>query len=522
MPEYLSPGVYMEEVESGAKPIAGVSTSTAGFLGRTERGPVTPQFITSFSGFERTFGGFELYQSGEALAGTYLAYAVDGFFRNGGSRCYVGRILANDAETATLTVDDKAKFDAVGPGAWGNAIAVSIENAARHDQNSELFRVTVEYWTVKTGEDPATVMDDRDADKEEVYNNLSPVETDTDYYENRINGVSDLVEVTRLDAGRPTNEGRTRLEDGNDGATVDRTAYAGEETPKTTTLPSGEERIEIERTGFVGFKAIDDISIVCAPDENSVAGLRDEVLNHCQHADLKDRFAILQAPQDFDLQTLPGPPGNLDSDYAAYYVPWVRVLDPMTNLGKLVPPGGHIAGIYARTDTERGVHKAPANEVVRGITELQFDITKGQQDVLNPKGVNCIRSFPGRGIRVWGARTTSSNALWRYVSVRRLFLYIEESIDEGTQWVVFEPNDEKLWARVRQSVSNFLTTTWRDGALMGTTPEEAFYVRCDRTTMTDDDIAQGKLIVEVGIAPVRPAEFVIFRVTQLTSSAENV
>jgi len=190
------------------------------------------------------------------------------------------------------------------------------------------------------------------------------------------------------------------------------------------------------------------------------------------------------------------------------------IYDPRTNTNLLVPPSGHVAGIYANTDIERGVHKAPANYVVQGATALQFQITKGEQDILNPRGVNCLRVFPGRGLRVWGARTCSSDPLWKYINVRRLLLYIEESIDEGTQWVVFEPNNEKLWGRVKATISEFLTRVWKDGALMGTKPEEAFFVKCDRTTMTQDDIDNGRLICIIGVAPVKPAEFVIFRIAQ--------
>jgi phage tail sheath protein FI len=167
------------------------------------------------------------------------------------------------------------------------------------------------------------------------------------------------------------------------------------------------------------------------------------------------------------------------------------------------------------------VHKAPANEVVRGATKLEFQITKGEQDLLNPRGVNVIRTFPGRGIRVWGARTTSTDPLWKYINIRRLFLYLEESIDKGTQWVVFEPNNEQLWARVKQTIVQFLTTVWRTGALMGTTPEEAFFVKVDRTTMTQDDIDNGRLIILIGVAPTKPAEFVIFRIAQFTAGAET-
>jgi phage tail sheath protein FI len=181
---------------------------------------------------------------------------------------------------------------------------------------------------------------------------------------------------------------------------------------------------------------------------------------------------------------------------------------------RLIPPGGHVAGIYARSDTERGVHKAPANETVRGVVDLEFQITKGEHDILNPRGVNVIRAFPGRGIRVWGARTLSSNTLWKYINVRRLFIFLEGSIEEGTQWVVFEPNDPKLWARVRAGLTEFLTRVWKDGALFGNTAEEAFFVKCDETTMTQADIDNGRLICIIGVAPVKPAEFVIFRIAQ--------
>jgi phage tail sheath protein FI len=178
-------------------------------------------------------------------------------------------------------------------------------------------------------------------------------------------------------------------------------------------------------------------------------------------------------------------------------------------------------GIYARTDAERGVFKAPANEIVRGALDVRFEISEGTQDVLNPLGVNAIRVFPTRGIRVWGARTLSSNGLWKYVSVRRLFIFLERSIYEGTQWVVFEPNDDKLWARVKDTIRLFLRSQWRGGALFGRTEEEAFFITCDRTTMSQDDILNGRLICEIGIAPVRPAEFVIFRIFQNTAEAQR-
>jgi phage tail sheath protein FI len=179
-------------------------------------------------------------------------------------------------------------------------------------------------------------------------------------------------------------------------------------------------------------------------------------------------------------------------------------------------PSGHIAGVYARVDVERGVHKAPANEVIRAISGIAEDVNKREHDMLNPKNINVLRFFPGRGNRVWGARCLTSDSAWKYVNVRRFFIYVEESIDEGTQWVVFEPNDEPTWARVRLSISNFLNSEWRKGALQGRTAAEAYFVKCDLTTMTQDDIDNGRLICVVGIAPVKPAEFVIFRIQQKT------
>jgi phage tail sheath protein FI len=227
---------------------------------------------------------------------------------------------------------------------------------------------------------------------------------------------------------------------------------------------------------------------------------------------MKDRFAIIQSKEvDAPVGKLMPP---LDSKCAAFYYPWIKVIDPLTQSKKLVPPCGHIAGVYARSDTERGVHKAPANEVLRGALELQFPISRAKQDILNPRGVNCIRVFPGRGIRIWGARTVSSDPIWKYVNIRRLFLYVGESIEEGTQWVVFEPSNERLWARVNQTVTQFLLGVWKSGALIGSSPAEAFFVRCDRTTMTQDDIDNGRLVCVIGIAATKPAEFVILRIAQ--------
>jgi phage tail sheath protein FI len=276
------------------------------------------------------------------------------------------------------------------------------------------------------------------------------------------------------------------------------------------------------RTGIVALEDIDEVAICAVPGVWS-GTVESALVTHCEQ--LKDRFAILDPQDDLDIEGIQAFREPFDTRYAALYYPWLVVSDPSTSQFVEVPPSGHLAGIYARTDTERGVHKAPANTVIRGIRltdGIAQDITKRHQDLLNPKGINALRFFPGLGQRVWGARTLSSDSQWRYINVRRLFLFLEESIDEGTQWVVFEPNDESLWALVRQTVSNFLTTVWRSGALAGTTADEAFFVTCDRSTMTDDDIANGRLICVVGVAPVFPAEFVIFRIQQKTREPQLV
>jgi phage tail sheath protein FI len=270
------------------------------------------------------------------------------------------------------------------------------------------------------------------------------------------------------------------------------------------------------RTGIQALEDIDEISICMVPNVWS-GTVRSALITHCEV--LKDRFAIVDPQDGLSIEGIRAFREPIDTKYAALYYPWVVVRDPLSRRDVGVAPSGHVCGIYARTDVERGVHKAPANVVIRGISRIGQDVTKREQDMLNPRGINALRAFPNLGMRVWGARTLTSDMSWKYINVRRLFLMVEESIDEGTQWVVFEPNDEPLWARVRQSVSNFLLTVWRDGALAGATPDEAFYVVCDMTTMTPTDLENGKLICEVGIAPVFPAEFVIFRIQQKTREA---
>lgn len=520
MPEYLSPGVYVEEFEIGAKPIEGVSTSTAGFLGKTLRGPLMPRFINGFEQFKRIYGSY--------LSDSYLAYGVDGFFTNGGQRCFVGRIAADDAVVANA-VHDTILIEAIGPGDWGNRIAIKVGPGSLQDETQPepwgKIKLTVMYWDqppptpLVDPTDPANATDPnrREPTLLEVYDNLSADRASPDYYETRVNLQSNLIRLTRQADNNPSQLTLSLFPDlggvaGAEGAALDLADYQGRTLPA---LPDG----TINRTGLLGFREIDEISIVVVPDHHRVPALTGAIVTHCTQ--MADRFAVLHSNDATDtLNNINNLRPPQDTTYAAFYFPWIKIFDPRTNQDYLIPPSGHVAGIYAKTDVERGVHKAPANYVVQGATALQFQITKGEQDLLNPRGVNCLRVFPGRGLRVWGARTCSTNTLWKYINVRRLFLFLEESIDEGTQWVVFEPNNERLWARVRQTITQFLTTVWRDGALMGLTPEEAFFVKCDRTTMTQDDIDNGRLICIIGVAPVKPAEFVIFRITQFAGGSE--
>lgn len=278
-----------------------------------------------------------------------------------------------------------------------------------------------------------------------------------------------------------------------------------------------------DRSGLFALKNIAEISIASIPGRTSIS-VQSALITHCEL--MKYRFAVLDSQRGDRIAEVQEQRGLYDTKYAALYYPWLRIPDPFPDNPQLrgtvlIPPSGHTMGIYARSDIERGVHKAPANEVIRNISDLEFKLMKEEQDILNPRNINVLRNFrdDNRALRVWGARTLSSDPDWKYVNVRRLFIFIERSIDVGTQWVVFEPNDEPLWQRVKRVVTAFLTNVWRDGALMGRTAEEAFFVKCDRTTMTQADIDNGRLIILVGIAPVKPAEFVIFRIGQWTGGA---
>jgi phage tail sheath protein FI len=361
----------------------------------------------------------------------------------------------------------------------------------------------------------------------EDYDDLVTLESSPDFYGKRLNFVdldkgnenrgpdsSALIVLVRnagVAAGaQPANFNGLLADAGVEDAVLDVADYVGE-----AIAPRLEEQglAALERDPYR------EIALVYAPNVGNDIALK--IIDHCER--MRFRFAVIDCQKGLNNPGDIEPRSDLptDSSYAAYYYPWIYVSDPVSGARKLIPPGGHVLGVYGRTDAERGVFKSPANEILRGALDLEFEITDGQQEVLNPRGVNATRRFPGRGIRIWGSRTLTSNALWKYVAVRRLFILLDRSIYEGTLWVVFEPNDTKLWARVSDTIRLFLRTQWREGALFGRREEEAFFITCNETTMSQDDRLNGRLICEIGIAPVRPAEFVIFRIFQNTAESQR-
>ena len=326
--------------------------------------------------------------------------------------------------------------------------------------------------------------------------------------------------ATQLADANSSDEERTvdlLLEGGNDGARPGAAEYEGTADDTSSV-----------KTGLKSFEDIEDISIVAAPGstrgyENGFRQNANTIINLLiSHATrMRYRIAVIDSGDGQSVADVRAMRAKIDSTYAAFYYPWVRVLDPVTRTEINLPPSGFVAGIYARNDVTRAVYKAPANEVVNLAIGFETLLNKSQQDVLNPDGINCFRFFEGRGFRLWGARTATSDPEWKYVNLRRYFIYLERSIDRGTQWAVFEPNGPQLWGNVRRTISDFLLNEWQQGALLGDKPEKAFFVRCDRSTMTQNDLDNGRLVCLVGVAPLRPAEFVIFRIGQWTADAKQ-
>jgi phage tail sheath protein FI len=507
MPDY--PGVRIEEINPGPRPIEGVPTSTAAFLGETERGPLRPRLVTSYAEYQRWFGAV-------FLSDRYLPHAARGFFENGGKRLYVSRIAGQPASPASRVVGDFTAR-AAGPGSWGRRIWLRVLPGTKQDadRNPVGFRLQLAYWS----ELPQTLFDPFEnptirprPQHLEDFDDLSVDPESPDYFEKRL--IDEHTDETRsalVTFGVTTTGGSPTLPAPTPGDLLDTDGTDAPTPPGSADFVEGLRALESD--------TFREVALVYAPfPPNEPNEIARALVSHCEQH--RFRFAVIDAapsdPSTLDPRNTVDDVG--DTSYAAVYAPWLVAADDAGHNIPL-PPGGHVLGIYARTDVERGVFKAPANEVVRGALDLTFAIDDGDSAALSTRGVNAIRQFPSRGIRVWGARTLSSDALWKYVTVRRLFSFLQESIREGTRWVVFEPNDERLWGRVKDTVRLFLRTQWRAGALFGRTEEDAFFVTCDRTTMTQDDILNGRLICEIGVAAVKPAEFVIFRIFQHTVEA---
>jgi phage tail sheath protein FI len=501
MPTYLTPGVYVEEVDRGTKPIEGVGTAVAAFLGIAEKGPVgKATMVANWTQFVNVFGGF--------IPGAYLAHSVYGYFNNGGTLAYVVRI-GGEAEGGAAPTP-QAELTAKGGQATIKALpkpgapdGVSVSVAAGDDDS---FTITVKAGTA-----------------EEKFEGLNLNKGAKNAFD-VVNKGSTLVQLEELKVAGLSIADRAPAP-----GTYPLALPSATTTAVVPVTPADYEGDVTQRDGLGGLEAVDEITMVLAPDAMAAykAGILDMdglkaiqlgMIAHCER--MGDRVAIIDAPPDLNAQEVQDWRMNIagyDSKYATMYYPWINVADPTPNAPATtisVPPSGHIAGVWARNDSERGVHKAPANEVIRGVISLPINLTNSEQSVLNPNGVNCLRVFAGRGIRIWGARTLSSDASWRYLNVRRLFNYVEKSIERGTQWAVFEPNDQMLWSKMRRDINSFLKNVWREGALFGATPEQAFFVKCDEENNPQETRDVGQLIIDIGIAPVKPAEFVIFRIGQ--------
>lgn len=567
MAKYVAPGVYVEEFDSGVKAIDGVGSSTAGMIGLAEKGPVIgrPVLLTDFAEYKQHFGGYLPEQ--EYGSYRFLPNAVEQFFINGGSACYVMRVAPEDAATAQSAAGP-VRMTARSPGAWGNTIQAVLTRCVRactqvlaadskmqyQLKDASGFRAgdiiacrgggrTSYHKIIALTEsaittDPALPGDVVDADpaprrtleacgvdlvirsgdEEEKFTgcSLNPTAADnlSAVAEKSTLAALALTVEDRADdllvllGGRAEDaELRMELSGGTNGTLTDIRAA----------VFNGADGGPGRRTGIEAFRDVGDVSIMAVPgitDVDVQAGL----IAHCEALD--SRFAVLDAPRDCTtVDDLNARRSAYDTPYAALYAPWVQMYDILLRRENDQPPSGSVCGIYARVDKKRGVYRAPVNEEVRNCTGISARYSMEEQNKLGRNGVNLIRSVPGQGIRVWGARTCSHDAVGQYVNVQRFFIFLKESIRANTNWVRFESNDALLWSRARETIERFLETLRRNGALVGASPAEAYCVNVGADTMTQDDIRSGRLICEIGVALIRPSQFVRFRIVQNVQSA---
>lgn len=564
MREYLSPGVYVEEYDNSPGTVESAGTSTAGFIGMTERGNAggEPVLITGFSQFLKKFGGYlSSFTHGEYR---YLPISVEQFFTNGGTRCYISRVIPEDAKKA-LKETKAVILEASNEGKWGNRIRVTFKDIKKKKmqvmekkqgedgvyivKSTEGFKegdivfgkgrynkIVSIFDNVVTMTEPFAedIVDNSTVPQTLLYLSETDITVEIDGEREEYRGVTfnvnsenyigerlkkssivNIVSVNRPEKpmsiteaifGEEIMEGTITLEGGSDGSI--------EKVTAETFI--GEDKGPGKRTGIQSFMENDTVSIMAVPGI-AMPEVMVALVSHCEN--MANRFAIFDMPCELsDVKELLEYREIIDTTYGAMYHPWISVYDKASKKPSFIPPSGAVAGVYAKTDISRGVHKAPANETIL-CTGVRTNYTSREQDILNPEGINLIRSISGMGIRIWGARTAGSSSAFRYVNVRRLFIYVEESIKKSTGWVVFEPNDNTLWSRVSMTITSFLDNMYRMGMFAGATPEESYFVEIGTSTMTPDDIRAGRLICNVGIAPSRPAEFVIFRVTQYTAEA---
>lgn len=507
MPVTRPPGVYIEEVPTGVRPVTAVDTSVAAFVGWAPRGPVDrAQRIVNWQEFVLHFGG--LHRE------SYLGYAVRHFFDNGGQRAYVVRLVdSGTAATASNTLDGVLVLTAKNPGSWANDYGIVIKRCT-----DDPTRFCLAVVLVQTGgtESTETVV--------ESYDDLSMVHTDRQFVETAINEQSLIINATVI--GSPTSPPNETgspamfLCGGSDGNVLIPNTADFEAALRPTSGDGGV--FHLDRN------PVDNFNLLCVPGETNATELQ-QLQKFCRN---QRAFLIADSTETATFNSLQSGPNSTltgsDSINSALYFPWLNAPDPLReNQPRAFPPCGFVAGIYARTDISRGVWKAPAGTeaTVTGVTGVQIPLTDIENGMLNPLGVNCIREFPAHGIVVWGARTligaNEQGSDWKYISVRRLALLIEESIYQGTKWVVFEPNDEPLWAKIRLNVGAFMHKLFRQGAFQGATPGDAYFVKCNQETTTQFEIDQGIVNILVGFAPLKPSEFVVAKIQRMTSESQT-
>lgn len=514
------PGVYIEELKSGVRTITGVATSITAFVGWAAKGPTDrAELVLSWAEYDRKFGGLD--------PASPMSYSVYHFFVNGGQRAYIVRVVRTDSQTATenaasavVTLDNKLKVTASSGGAWANDYAIVTKK--RPAPNDKRFRLVVNNFK-----------QDKKGIPVETFENLSMDKQDPRFVESVLKTESAFVlgEVQGNATDPPGDTAFTIPPDPKAGEIPDAAKLTGGNSGKALDVNDGKfETAILPPTGVGGVYYLDRIdlfNLLCVPGETN-AGTLGTLEQFC-HA--RRAFLIADCAQGDSFNSLQGGPNTsltgADSINAAFYFPWIKAADPLQeNRPGEFPPCGFMAGLYARTDSNRGVWKAPAGTEasLTGALGPKNVLTNDENGVLNPQAINCIRSFPVYGTIAWGARTLQGNdaagSEWKYIPVRRTALFIEETLYRALKWVVFEPNDEPLWAQIRLNVGAFMHDMFRQGAFQGSTPRDAYFVKCDKETTTQSDINRGIVNIIVGFAPLKPAEFVIIKIQQMAGQIE--